>query len=1110
MLCVHRLISSFMIVLALPGISVFADENSSEITPAQAEFFEKKIRPVFANNCYECHGEEEQEASLRLDKYAFVIKGGDTGPAVVPGDPKKSEIVDAILYDPDGYQMPPSGKLPQADIDNIIAWVKMGAPWPGADKETLDGGPSKEFNIAERLKHWAYQPIQNVEPPQISGSDWVKSPVDAFILKALQEKSLQPAQPADKRTLLRRVTFDLIGLPPTKNELEAFLADDSPQAFEKVVDRLLANPAYGERWGRHWLDLVRFAETAGHEFDYEIPHAWRYRDYVIRAFNADLSYDQFLVEHLAGDLLENPRRQPETGNNESILATGFYWFAQGKHSPVDIRAEECDTVDNQIDVIGRAFLGSSIACSRCHDHKFDPISTRDYYAMAGFLQSSRRDTAIINPPEQSVELARQIQQMQTDLKDELRQTTAKSLIASLDNLPAQLLAASDAWVKNPEAEGWPKYLTQTAAKNENHPLYLWSQLGHVTDTEEFRKRIEHFQRHFSNRLEASKKAPADSVLFEDFSSPEMNDWFTSGPAFQNAVTTTDELTVGTIEQPITNVWKSGTLNSGLAGGEWQGFFRSPTFEITHNTIWYRVKRVGGKPNLGRRHKNGQINLIVDGFQLIQNPLYGMLSINVPNDGNWHWMRQDVGKFPGHNAYIEIGDEDDGTLVVDEILFSNESHSPDAPEKLPLVLAYQESVVDRESLAAAYAENLKIAVRDWANSEADRESLPLNAINWLLQFELWTKTTPIAVKPETPLGRSLQTIEKMRSQIPAPAYALTTTDGTPENEHVLIRGQHTKEGNVVPRRYLEAFNPGENPLSQDSSGRLELARKFVASDNPLTSRVIVNRLWHHHFGKGIVPTVDDFGHMGKAPSHPELLDWLATELMNNGWSLKHMHRVMLLSNAYQMTSDLSDAKTEQTDPENLLLHRMNLQRLEGEAIRDGILQISNRLNTAQYGPSVLPHLTPFMEGRGRPGSSGPLDGGGRRSIYINVRRNFLTPLFLAFDFPTPFTTMGRRSVSNVPAQALTLMNNEFVVQQAKLWSENVLKEFPDDAENATTQRINTLYQTALSRLPTAAEIQIAEEFVSTQSKEYGESTNHPQAWADLCHVMFNLKEFYYVR
>ncbi|HSG72533.1 MAG TPA: DUF1553 domain-containing protein, partial [Planctomycetaceae bacterium] len=312
-------------------------------------------------------------------------------------------------------------------------------------------------------------------------------------------------------------------------------------------------------------------------------------------------------------------------------------------------------------------------------------------------------------------------------------------------------------------------------------------------------------------------------------------------------------------------------------------------------------------------------------------------------------------------------------------------------------------------------------------------------------------------------------------------------------------------------YMEAFQERTKSISTNSSGRLELARTIASAHNPLTARVIVNRLWHHHFGRGIVESVDDFGHMGKSPSHPELLDWLARQLTDNNWSLKHIHRLMVLSSTYQMRSDQHDPNAEAADPGNVLLHRMNLQRLEGEAIRDAILQISGRLDRTLYGPSVLPHLTPFMEGRGRPGS-GPLDGNGRRSLYINVRRNFLTPLFLAFDYPTPFSTIGRRSVSNVPAQGLSLMNNEFVIQQAALWSKRVLEETPGGSippQDIREQRIRLIYESALSRLPSEDELDFAEGFLAAQSAEYG-TADHPQVWSDFCHVVFNLKEFIYVR
>jgi len=711
------------------------------------------------------------------------------------------------------------------------------------------------------------------------------------------------------------------------------------------------------------------------------------------------------------------------------------------------------------------------------------------------------------------ELARQIRQTQTALQPELKQTARKCIGPAVESLPGQLLKASAEWQKNPQAEGWPKYLTDVASKNELHPLYLWSQLGHLSDPQQFRERKEHFQRHWAGRLKASEQMPEGTIVFEDFSSPELPDWFSSGPAFRDAVARQDRLTVGNQKLPIAHVWQAGTLNSGLAGGEWQGFFRSPTFEFTHDNIWYRVKRIGGRESPGRKHKNGQISLIVDGFQLIQNPLYGDLTQNVPRDGKWHWIRQDVRKFPGHRAFIEFEDTDDGTLVVDEILFSNQGPPPDAPDALQLALVNDETIDLPQKLADGYKAQFQAALTEWSQNdlqESSREIAEINWVNWLVQSPLIEKTSWIAARPNTPLNAEVGHLNELMSKIPAPAYALAITEGTPEDEHILIRGQHMKPGELVPRRYLKAFDPGQVSLSDDTSGRLELARKIASPDNPLTARVLVNRLWHHHFGQGIVASVDDFGHMGKPPTHPELLDWLAGELIENGWSLKHIHRLMVLSNTYRMSSDITDPAAEQADPENNLLHRMNLVRLEGEAIRDAMLLISGRLDDTMYGSSVMPHVSPDMEARGIP-RSGPLDGNGRRSIYINVRRNFLTPMFLAFDFPAPFTTMGRRSVSNVPAQALSLMNNEFVVQQAQRWSEHVLKQIPGNTENATQKRITSLYESALARLPAEDEIAAAEEFIAAQSTEYrGGDDNHPQAWADLCHVMFNLKEFYYVR
>jgi cytochrome c553 len=365
--------------------------------PTALEFFEKEVRPLLVARCQTCHGEKKQKGELRLDSIEAILAGGRTGPAIVPGKPGESLLIEAINYG-ELYQMPPKSKLPPREIATLTRWVELGAPWPAHAPARAAGRPS-EFDLKARARHWSFQPLRPSAPPPVMASDWPASPIDRYILAALEARGLAPAPEADRRTLIRRVTFDLIGLPPTPAEVEAFVADRRPGAYERLVDRLLASPHYGERWARHWLDLVRFAETAGHEFDYDAPDAYRYRDYVVRAFNNDVPYDQLVVEHVAGDLLDPPRTHPALRFNESVLGTGFFFLGEGTHSPVDLREDEAARVDNQIDVLSKAFLGLTVACARCHDHKFDPITTKDYYALYGYLQSSRHHHAFIDPPE---------------------------------------------------------------------------------------------------------------------------------------------------------------------------------------------------------------------------------------------------------------------------------------------------------------------------------------------------------------------------------------------------------------------------------------------------------------------------------------------------------------------------------------------------------------------------------------------------------------------------------------------------------------------------------------------------------------------------------------
>jgi hypothetical protein len=1001
--------------------ALYAEEQRA-FSPAEVEYFEKHIRPVLIENCQKCHGPKQQKGGLRLDSRTAILKGGETGPAIVPGEPDESELIAAVNYDPAGYQMPPSGKLAAEQIARLTEWVKMGAPWPAAAGEAGTVGASDEFNIVERAKHWAFQPVEKPAVPAVEQIDWPRSPIDRFILSKLEAAGLTPAPEADRRTLIRRVTYDLTGLPPRPEDIAAFLQDESPDAYEKVVERLLASPHYGERWARHWLDLVRYAETAGHEFDYEIRMAWPYRDYVIRAFNDDLPYNQFVIEHIAGDLLEEPRLNRVEEINESIIGTAFYWFGQGKHSPVDIRAEQCDTVENQIDVLGKTFLGLTIACARCHDHKFDPISIRDFYALAGSLQSSRMQEAYIDLPEQTEAVVEQLNELKSDARELLTAGTT----------------------------------------------------AHAS-----------FSRRPSGRAPNDHPAPHEPIVFEDFETDSYDDWFVTGHAFGTQPSRGGELLLqDNPDRPIQAIVSPGMAHSGLISDKLHGALRSQTFTIDKRFIHYRMHRTAGE-SIGRRDgiKNGQVHLVVDGFQFIKNPIYGELSIQVAEKDEPVWHRQDLEKWIGHKAYIEIVDDGDGWIAVDRIVFSDAPAPP--------------------------------AVSDPGSKQT---------------------STPAADAPGSPgkvdgddkvrrrqVAELLVRYRQLETQIPTPRIALATVDGTGQDERLLIRGNHKKPGEPVARRFLEVFDDERYPPPQEGSGRLQLARQMIDPSNPLLARVLVNRLWQHHFGTGIVSSVDNFGKLGQPPTHPELLDYLASEFVAGGWSIKQMHRLMVLSSTYRMSSrsDSHDpsaaiasrtatdglnnrASTADIDPGNRLLHRMPVRRLEGEAIRDALLSLSGRLDRRLYGPPVMPHLTPFMEGRGRPGKSGPLDGDGRRSVYINVRRNFLTPMFLAFDYPTPLSTMGQRSTSNVPAQALTMMNNDFVIQQAGLWARRVLQE-----PHATHRdRIVRLYDMAYGRPATDAEQAAALEFLTEQGALYS-GTDDPRTWADLCHVLVNVKEFIFV-
>ncbi len=1237
-LMVVRIHSSagLLLITAITWLTACLQAHGQEVAPAtdpaQIEFFEKQVRPLLVEHCHKCHGSGKQKGGLRLDSRASLLQGGDTGPAITSGQSDESELIRAIRYDPDGYQMPPTGKLPDIAIATLTRWVELGAPWPDAPHS--DTPQVSEFNLKERAQRWSFQPLQDSPPPQVEHPQWCRTPIDRFLLAKLEEAGLTPASEVDKRTWLRRVTFDTIGLPPTPAEVQAFLEDTSPTAHERVIDRLLASPHFGERWGRHWLDLVRYAESRGHEFDFDVANAWQYRDYVIRAINDDVPYDQFVVEHVAGDLLKpaacfaneenitrlsheydaltvlrrHPLRlHPRTGANESIVATGFWYLGEWVHSPVDIRQEEADRFDNMIDVYSKAFLGLTVACARCHDHKFDPITQQDYYALQGYLQSSGYQQARFETMEHNRRIAEKLEALRSEASREVTRPFVELVAPVAEQIDDYLLAAYDVVQQQRGQPGaatgqvevatldettwelirsaadahqvdagllshWIAHLFRVASDDDD-PLHLWARvcLGEWESPAQLR--------HYIANASSKYDVPDDDIPqlvahIEGRSFPYQ--FLSDGIAFRAPATLYDfKLTddpgapIGSFDDTFSQELDPAfadlrtdddTMSEPGALADWNRagrVLRTPGLELTHRYLSARIR--GGCNTY----------LAVDSHVLIKGPLHGSLAQEHPTPSEhpdrWRWITLDVSRYQGHRAHLEFSPRTGEPFAVGEVIWSDERpRGATAPAWLsPFLASGLPTALTIPEVAALISQQLaNVTAAEWLYYEGGiGGGLPSSS-----EAE-WARRHPQLFGLDTERARALFTkvsqpyIERQRRLLSeirmTSAAAPAMCDLSGENEYVFIRGNPKKPGDIVPRRFLEVFG-GEQMLTSagyrdfdlydcdgpdgaglsgfsamvEESGRLQLAEWMVDPEKtPILPRVIVNRIWQHYFGKGLVPTPDDFGTMGQDPSHPELLDWLAGELVTHDWSLKHIHRLIQQSSAYRMSSEvdggslmagadaespiqsqsndpqLSTLNSQLADPQNRLLHRMNVKRLEGEIIRDALLAVSGRLDERLYGKSTPVHLTTFLEGRGRPDESGPVDGEGRRSLYIAVRRNFAEPFFQAFDMPNPHSTIGRRSVSNVPAQALALMNNPLVIEQAGRWAARLDVEAAGESDD---ERIALLYQTAFGRSPTADEVDSGRAFLRQQSAEYRVSAPDQRVWADYCHVLVNTKEFVFIR
>ena len=950
----------------LIAVGLLLPQWAAAQSPAEPIDFGRQIQPILAKRCYACHGPDKAEGGLRLNNKDAAFAKLESGEyAITAKDAAKSELLKRVTSREEGVQMPPEGApLTDSQIELLRRWIEQGAEWK---------------------EHWAFVAPQPQQPPTVKDAKWVANPIDSFILSKLEQKGFVPAPPADKTALLRRVTFDLTGLPPTPTEVEAFLADSSPAAYEKVVDKLLQSQHYGEKWARHWLDVVRYADTNSFERDGPKPNAWRYRDYVIRSFNTDKPYDQFVREQLAGDELP-------TVTSDSIIATGFYRLGLWDDEPADKLLALYEGFDDIITTTSQTFLGLTVNCARCHDHKIDPILQRDYYSMLAFFQG-------ITPngnPNPNVERA-VFENNAARADFEARQKTHRE---KLDATQASVLAIE----------------------------------------KEFRDRV------------SKAEQQADNPDMDELEYRFYRDTWQKLPKF-------DELkaeTVAKLEQgffdisPATREFSFGFVFTGTlkvpADGEY-------TFELDSDD--------------GSR-------LTVDGRQIAEHD--GIHGTGSPKLGKAMLKK---GRVPIRVDYFQGPTGAKGLLV--------KWSGPGFEQRyLSATTEEGEPIGNRRGKKRDFVQLIKQRGPELLGKARHEE------------YQSLTKQ-----------------LEELKQKKIEADYALCVTEigPNPPESFLLKRGNPQAQGEKVVPAFLTILGGGQPvtiPKPADgakSSGRrLTLANWIASPDNRLTARVMVNRLWQHHFGRGIVRSPSNVGLLGDAPTHPELLDWLAAKFVAEGWRMKPLHKLIVMSSTYRMSSRGNETALAK-DPLNQLFWRYDMRRLSAEELRDSVLAVTGQLNPKMYGPGIYPEISDEVKaGQSNPGSgwgkSSPEEQA-RRSVYVHVKRSLVLPILADFDVADSDTTCAARFATTQPTQALGMLNGKFLNDQAAEFAKRLRKEAGDKVEAQAT----LAYRLALGHEPDKALIQSGLKLIDTLQTKHGQTAD--QALNQFCLMVLNLNEFVYL-
>ncbi len=920
-------------------------------TPQQIEFFESKIRPILAQDCYECHSTgTKQKGGLLLDSRAGWQAGGESGAVIKPGDPANSLLIQSIKHELEDIKMPKAGaQLEDKVVADFERWIRDGAADP-RDQPPSKAEIAKEtdwkFVLERRKQWWAFQPLKPSAQSSVLSAQSIVGELDRLIEVELRQQGLAPAPPADANTLRRRTSYILTGLPPHSSH-------QSHSSHESYVDALLASPQFGEKWARHFMDWVRYAESYGSEGDPAIPYAWRYRDYLIRAFNDDVPYPQLVKEAIAGDLLQNPRLK--NGINESAIGIAQLRMVLHGFSPVDSLDEMVTFTDNQIDTVTKAFQALTVSCARCHNHKFDAISQTDFYALYGIFTSTHPAVIDVNAP-----------------------GTGKAEREELAKLKQQIKATLiTEWLKtNPDHSNTPDQRNQSSGLKN----FEWLTQG------------------------LTKTAPGEFAITE------------------NGL----------------RIYPSGYFSDLISTKE-RAVLYSKRFKNPGGTLWFRTAGNGGV----------KAKYVVENYPRT-GTVHKAIELRDTKDEELRWRSLDLEFWKDDEIFLQVATAADmpaefkegrSWFGVTDAMITQDKTPPEAPKA-----------------SSTSAHRLIIAWQNNTLTDAQAETL-----NTLVQTnKLPTQTAAILLK----------NFRDLEAKLPAPTRVPGVIEADAKDAALFVRGDHKQPADLVPRRFLDAIDP--TPFNTKGSGRLQLAEHLAdLRNNPLTARVIVNRLWHHVFGRGIVATTDNFGKLGDLPTHPELLDFLAQRFIDSGGSIKAMLKLIVSSKAFQRNAQASDNVT-QIDPENKLLSHWSIRRIEAEAIRDSILTLTGKLETNLYGEPI--------------GSGAP-----RRSIYVKVIRNALDPFLTTFDSPVPFSTRGKRDVTNVPAQSLTLLNDPNVIRWSREWAQRSNK-IADD------QRVKQMFREAFARDATVYEVNQSLTYLTALQQENSEQaralTTQEQKLADL--------------